>query len=541
MRFRVGFMRSAAWLRAAALTLIAVAVAGCSVESGRFGEQAPRTSQSEVTGSIPSGQSAPAPVGRVESQPLPQVSQVPTPPQPAPVVSQVVAGGGRGMASYTPPPAPYAPAPQVTPVSYGSAPTAVAYNPRPAAYNPPPAPVPYIPPPPAPVPYDPPSAPPTYNTASYRSTPVPAPAPDVTGSVVAPSSVVRKPAPSGQWSWDGGTAITVAPGDTVDSIARRHGVPVAAVMEANHLASANSIQAGQRLVIPRYIPPLATASAAPVPPAIHTAPPVASAPPPPAPKPAPPLTMMPNPPPPSLTANAASSTVHVVAPGDTLTKIARQYGKSVAEVARANNIQSYGKLSVGDRIVIPGVRINNANAKPDAEHVAVTPAPSAPKVVTNTPPAGPTQSASMVAPAAETPATDTAAKAAADTTPGFRWPARGRVIAGFGPKPNGQQNDGIDVAVPENTPIKAAEDGVVAYAGSELKGYGNLILVKHPNGYVTAYAHAKELLVKRGDPIKRGEVIAKSGQTGNVDVPELHFEVRKGTVPVDPMPFLNGV
>ena len=94
--------------------------------------------------------------------------------------------------------------------------------------------------------------------------------------------------------------------------------------------------------------------------------------------------------------------------------------------------------------------------------------------------------------------------------------------------------------MPENTPIKAAEDGVVAYAGSELKGYGNLILVRHPNGYVTAYAHAKELLVKRGDPIKRGEVIAKSGQTGNVDVPELHFEVRKGTAPVDPMPFLNG-
>ena len=89
-------------------------------------------------------------------------------------------------------------------------------------------------------------------------------------------------------------------------------------------------------------------------------------------------------------------------------------------------------------------------------------------------------------------------------------------------------------------PIKAAEDGEVAYAGSELKGYGNLVLVKHANGYVTAYAHAKELMVKRGDQIKRGDVIAKSGQSGNVDAPQLHFEVRKGSAPVDPMQFLNG-
>ena len=94
---------------------------------------------------------------------------------------------------------------------------------------------------------------------------------------------------------------------------------------------------------------------------------------------------------------------------------------------------------------------------------------------------------------------------------------RGRVITGFGPKPSGQQNDGINVAVPEGTPIKAAEDGVVAYAGNELKGYGNLVLVRHSNGYVTAYAHASEIMVKRGDPVKRGQMIAKAGQTGNVD------------------------
>src|SRR5438046_8835928 len=114
------------------------------------------------------------------------------------------------------------------------------------------------------------------------------------------------------------------------------------------------------------------------------------------------------------------------------------------------------------------------------------------------------------------------------------------MITSYGANINGKANDRINLAVPEGTPVKAAEDGVVAYAGSELKGYGNLVLVRHSNGYVTAYAHAKELMVKRGDTIKRGQVIAKSGQTGNVDTPQLHLEVRKGPSPQDPMPMLNG-
>jgi murein DD-endopeptidase MepM/ murein hydrolase activator NlpD len=117
---------------------------------------------------------------------------------------------------------------------------------------------------------------------------------------------------------------------------------------------------------------------------------------------------------------------------------------------------------------------------------------------------------------------------------------RGRVITGFGPKSSGVQNDGIDLAVPQGTPVKAADDGVVAYAGNELKGYGNLVLIRHGNGYVTAYAHASEILVRRGETVKRGQVIAKSGETGSVKSPELHFEIRKGATPVDPAQFLNG-
>jgi murein DD-endopeptidase MepM/ murein hydrolase activator NlpD len=149
----------------------------------------------------------------------------------------------------------------------------------------------------------------------------------------------------------------------------------------------------------------------------------------------------------------------------------------------------------------------------------------------------PTQTASVATPAAAEPP---AANPVRNGSMAFRWPAKGRVIAGFGPRTNGQSNDGINIAVPEGTPVKAAADGTVAYAGNELKGYGNLVLVRHADGYVTAYAHAKELLVRRGDTVRRGQDIARSGQTGNVDTPQLHFEIRKGPAPIDPMPHLNG-
>ena len=116
----------------------------------------------------------------------------------------------------------------------------------------------------------------------------------------------------------------------------------------------------------------------------------------------------------------------------------------------------------------------------------------------------------------------------------FRWPAKGRVINGYG----SSGNEGINIAVPEGTPVKAAEDGTVAYAGSDVKGYGKLVLVRHTNGYVSAYAHNGELDVKPGEKVKRGQTIAKSGATGNVTSPQLHFEIRKGATPVDPIPHL---
>jgi murein DD-endopeptidase MepM/ murein hydrolase activator NlpD len=325
----------------------------------------------------------------------------------------------------------------------------------------------------------------------------------------ATGSVLRKQ--SGNWSWDGGTAITVAAGDSVDTIARRYGVPASVIMQANNIAAPATLHPGQRLVIPRYTSTrLATAPAPRLPASAPT---------------------------PAAAGNAGGhSGVHVVAAGDTLSKISHRYHKSANEIAKANNIQPTATLNVGERLIIPGAQTSEVKA------AAPAPAPQQKTVLASAAPKEPepVQTAAVVT---QTDSLEKEATKLAEgngAVPKFRWPANGRVIAGYGPTPNGQQNDGINISLPENTPVKAAEDGVVAYAGNELKGYGNLVLVRHPNGYVTAYAHAKELLVKRGDQVKRGQVIARSGQTGNVNTPQLHFEIRKGSSPLDPTRFLSG-
>jgi murein DD-endopeptidase MepM/ murein hydrolase activator NlpD len=324
-------------------------------------------------------------------------------------------------------------------------------------------------------------------------------------------SVLRKPTSSGNWSWDGGTAVTVAAGESIDTIARRHGVPASVIMQANNITAPATLYPGQRLVIPRYKPSRVATTPAPRP-AVPTPAPAASP--------------------------AGNGSVHVVAAGDTLNKIAHRYHKSVNEIAKANNIQPTATLNVGDRVTIPGAQASPVKASAPAAGAQVAPA----KPVASAAPkqTEPVQNANVVAPTDQLDKEAAKLAEGAGAVPKFRWPANGRVIAGYGPTTNGQQNDGINIALPENTPVKAAEDGVVAYAGNELKGYGNLVLVRHPNGYVTAYAHTKELLVKRGDQVKRGQVIARSGQTGNVNAPQLHFEIRKGASPLDPTRFLNG-
>jgi murein DD-endopeptidase MepM/ murein hydrolase activator NlpD len=120
----------------------------------------------------------------------------------------------------------------------------------------------------------------------------------------------------------------------------------------------------------------------------------------------------------------------------------------------------------------------------------------------------------------------------------FAWPANGRVISNFGPAGNGERNDGINIALPMGAPIKAAATGTVSYSGDDLKDYGNLLLIKHSDGYVTAYAHAEKLLVQRGEVVNKGQVIGYAGRTGDVSTPQLHFEIRHGTTPVNPGSYL---
>jgi murein DD-endopeptidase MepM/ murein hydrolase activator NlpD len=123
--------------------------------------------------------------------------------------------------------------------------------------------------------------------------------------------------------------------------------------------------------------------------------------------------------------------------------------------------------------------------------------------------------------------------------PAFVWPVSGRIISDFGATPTGGRNDGINIAAAEGTPIHAAASGTVTYAGDELKNYGNLVLIKHAGGFTTAYAHAERLVVSRGDFVAKGQVIGYAGQTGDVSQPQLHFEIRSGTAPVNPRSYLT--
>jgi murein DD-endopeptidase MepM/ murein hydrolase activator NlpD len=434
---------------AAVLALMSFGFAGCSADmSSRLSQNSfsnPFASQQEATGTVP----APA----VERRELPQYSRpqsqyqssaLPPPisaPQSYPTAGNGVSGGGRGLASYSPPAHPQL---------------------------------------------------------------------ETTGSV-APRSVAAIHGPG-----QSGTTIIVGTSDTLETLSHRYHVSSAAIMQANGYKGPRTLSPGQQLIIPRQ-----TASVA--------APALAA--------------------PASKAAVAASAplSVHVVNHGDTLLRIAHRNHVPVAELARANNLETSAKLKLGMKLTVPGAKIAAAApaAQPVAAAAAQPAAGMAPPATKMAAAGGDPQQKARLAQATTTPeelSAETPVKAteATGALPTFRWPVRGKVITSYGAKTNGKANDGINLAVPEGTPVKAAEDGVVAYSGNELKGYGNLVLVRHSNGYVTAYAHASELLVKRGETIKRGQIIAKSGQSGEVGSPQLHFEIRKGSSPVDPLQFLNG-
>jgi murein DD-endopeptidase MepM/ murein hydrolase activator NlpD len=331
--------------------------------------------------------------------------------------------------------------------------------------------------------------------------------PEVTGTVPARRAPPPAPAPTGHWSWDGGSPVIVGSGETVETIAHKYGVPASAIMQTNGISDPAAIRPGQRLVIPRYISTTAQREPAP-----HSSAPV------------------------QVAAKVQAESVHIVEPGESLMGIAHRHGVTLVALAQANKIQPYAKINIGDRLTVPGGRkLAERHAAAPAPQIAQPRTVPAEKVAS-----APVEKARVATPEPHVTETVTKTADAAGGMPSFRWPVKGRIIAGFGKRPNGTQNDGINLAVPEGTPIKAADDGVVAYAGNELKGYGNLVLIRHADGFVSAYANASELLVKRGDTIKRGQVIAHAGQTGNVSSPQLHFEIRKGSTPVDPAKYLSG-
>lgn len=371
--------------------------------------------------------------------------------------------------------------------------------------------------------------------------PLPRPRPTPPANFVALTTAVQTeslaaPAP--------GVNYRVVAGDSVHAIARRFGVPIRGVIDVNGLAPPYRLRIGQTLLVPR-------------------------------------------------------PRGHRVAAGDTVYGISRRYGVDMAALTRANGLEEPFRILPGQSLVIPGADTPLVPPAPDpvvslvaedpdrsaapegiareelvlleeaSTSRALVTEPGAPPVPSRRPAsgrAGRESVASQPAPRETTrpaprdssapstsrrgasppsaPVTKSTPPRAIPKPPArqggkFLWPVNGRVIGRFGPLQGGRHNDGINIAAPRGVAVHAAENGVVAYAGNELRGFGNLVLLKHSDGWVTAYAHAERLLVAPGQFVKRGEPIARIGSSGNVAQPQLHFEVRKGTRAVDPLDLLG--
>jgi len=373
-----------------------------------------------------------------------------------------------------------------------------------------------------------------------------------------------------------GSLVEVLPGETLYMFSRRNGVSISAVMTANNMHSPN-VQPGMKLLIPgkggrSILPPTASLTPlAPVAPAPQVGPTLAAA---------------------AASAPVATSGTYTVQAGESVYSIARKHNVKPQDIMAANGISDVTKVKFGQVLKMPvgaGLKFAalqpapgkaapvmtdaNKDGLPDgtatdeeapaAANNALAPVAQAPKTPTKPPvmsatltpvkpkATGPVDPASApigtranppaklaaVTPAAPPAATDPATDVPSDGR--FRWPVHGRVIAKFGQDvAGGAHSEGIDLAVPLGTEVHAAENGVVSYVGDELKGFGKLVIVRHADNWVTAYAHNDELLVKRGDQIRRGQVIAKAGKSGGIDQPLLHFELRKGSAPVDPLPHM---
>lgn len=229
---------------------------------------------------------------------------------------------------------------------------------------------------------------------------------------------------------------------------------------------------------------------------------------------------------------ATTGAVYTVVAGDTLSGIAQKTGSSTSAIKSANGLDS-GLIRIGQKLVIPGATIQASapSALPPGVDPIVTGGVTKPAESPAAPKPQETEIDAVVQ--------DTSAAPDSTGVGRLRWPVHGRVVSAFGSQSDGKRNDGVDIAVPEGTPVKAAENGVVIYAGDGLKDFGNTVLVRHDNGIVTVYGHNSEITVSRGTTVRRGQEIARSGLSGNAGSPKLHFEVRKDSSPVDPVKYLE--
>lgn len=283
--------------------------------------------------------------------------------------------------------------------------------------------------------------------------------------------------------------VVVAKGDTLYTISRHYDVPLRSIIDANHLDPPFQVAAGTKLILPQ-------------------------------------------------------ERFHVVRQGDTLYGIARLYGVDVSSLASLNSLSAPYALRTGQTLYLPASVEPPEKPAVAAEAAAPGEKPENPSTAAVPPPppkpgqAAPEQKEATQKEATAAPEPGPTKPAPPRTGKGFEWPIEGRIVERYGSGPNGTHNDGVNIAARVGEPVHAADDGVVAYAGNELRGYGNLVLIKHAGGYMTAYAHNSQLLVKRGDVVKRGQEIAKAGATGTVDSPQVHFEIRQGTHAVDPTTLL---
>lgn len=395
-------------------------------------------------------------------------------------------------------------------------------------------------------------------TATLNNT---APDPMITGTTPASAAARQVRQPGNGWSTTGGTRVTIGQGETIYNLSRRYGVPANEILKANNISDASRIKDGQIVVIPTYVysrqapvsapdndpktraarattgyrgearpekvplpkpAPRRQLALVPSAPAARQSEPerrpvkVAAAP-------VSPVVKAPAKQPAQSTATTAGS-IYAVQSGDSLSRIASRSGVSVSALKQANGL-STSKIRIGQKLKIPA-----SGAGLDNVQTASVPKKTArPKPVVV-----PAESASV--------AEQSKVEATAPKTTGIgklRWPAKGQVMSRFGTVNGGSRNDGIDISLPNGTPVKAAENGVVIYSGSGLKEYGNTVLVRHANGLVSVYGHASELVVQRGDKVSRGQVVVLSGMSGQASRPKLHFEIRKDAKPVDPLTYLE--